>query len=112
MHRRFADCSDDWFSRMTQDRWAPSSHEVDQLAVVHRGQAATPCRLHKKWIASHAPEGPHRRIHPAGDAFFCSFEKLSGCVHGKSGLRAMMVDSAAVKYKIGQESYGPAAMLP
>ena len=98
--RRFTHCLDDRLGRVTKNRRAPSSHKIDQLAVIHRGQSATPCRLHKKRLASHAPEGPHRRVHPAGDAFFCGFEKLSGCGHGKSGLRALMVDSAAVKYKI------------
>jgi len=80
--RRFTHRLNDRIGRMTKDRRSPCSYEIDQLAVIHRGQSAPTRRLHKKRIATHAPEGSNRRVHPAGDAFFCGFKKLSGYGHG------------------------------
>ena len=59
----------------------PSADVVDQFAVIRRRQAATVRLLGEEWGTAHGAEGPHGRVHSAGDEFLGAFEEFGGVIH-------------------------------
>ena len=78
---RLAHGFDHRLRRMAENRRAPSAHEVDEFASLHRGQATALGGLHKKRFTSHAAKRPHGGVHAAGDSFFRCLEKFTGIFH-------------------------------
>ena len=79
---RFLDGLDDRRGGMAQNGGPPSADEIDEFAVVDRGEATTGGGFDKERLAPHAAEGTHGRVHAAWDALFRGKEKGSGCAHG------------------------------
>ena len=70
-------------SGVTQNRWPPCAHIINQLLVIDRRETRSGGRFYKKRLAAHTSERPHGGIHPAWDSFFGRLEKQLGLIHKK-----------------------------
>ena len=75
------------------DGRAPGADEVDQLAVVGRGERRALGRFREERRPAHGPERPDRRVHPTGNELLGTGEKFFGGRHG-----GLFVDLLAVAY--------------